>query len=116
MINGIFFWSASKTDVRTYGNIQKIATKQGDDYIIGCLLDYVYFKSYHKMISIDLSKQQVLDVISKPIQEMNFTENLDRPGNRKMFFTIWELRETILYFSQGTVSVVNSFFFNVILR
>ena len=40
------------------------------------------------MIVIDLSKQQVIDAVSKLIQEMNFTENLDRPGNTKMFFTI----------------------------
>ena len=29
--------------MRTYDNIQKIATGQGDDYTTGCLLDYNYF-------------------------------------------------------------------------
>ena len=43
-------------NIRAYGNIQKIATGQGYDYVNGCLLDYVYFKNYFKMIAIDLSK------------------------------------------------------------
>ena len=41
---------------KTYENIGKIATGQEDDYTTGCLLDYSYFKSYCKMIAIDLSK------------------------------------------------------------
>ena len=40
--------------MRTYNNIQKIATGQGDDYTTGCLLDYNYFNNYYKMIAIDL--------------------------------------------------------------
>ena len=43
--------------MRTYDNIQKIATVQGDDYTTGCLLDYNYFNNHDKMIAIDLSKQ-----------------------------------------------------------
>ena len=31
-----------KNDLRTYGNIQKIATGQGDDYTTGCLLEYIF--------------------------------------------------------------------------
>ena len=39
-----FFDQSVKTDLRTYDNIQKLATGQGDDYTTGCLLDYPYFK------------------------------------------------------------------------
>ena len=39
--------------MRTYQNIQKIETGQGDDYKTGCLLDYPYFKKYYKMIATD---------------------------------------------------------------
>ena len=39
----------------TYENIRKIDTGQGDDYTIGCLLDYSYIKENYKMIVIDLS-------------------------------------------------------------
>ena len=33
-----------KTSIRTYDNIKKIATGQGDDYTVGCLVDYNYLK------------------------------------------------------------------------
>ena len=51
MIDRKKFWSTSKK-MLTYDNIQKIETSQEDDDIIDCLLDYVYFKSYYKIIAI----------------------------------------------------------------
>ena len=106
MINGLnFFDRPVKNNLTIYDNIQKIATGQGDDYITGCLLDYPYFKTYYKMIAIDLSKQQALDADSKTIQQINFTANLDQPGNTT-FFTAKEAKETVLDFSQGTVTVL----------
>ena len=56
-----FFDQTIRNNLITYDNIRKIATGQEDDYTTGCLLDYNYFKNYHKMIAIDLSKQQGLD-------------------------------------------------------
>ena len=38
-----FFDQPIKNNKRTYENIKKIATGQGDDYTNGCLLDYLYF-------------------------------------------------------------------------
>ena len=58
------------------------------------------------MIAIDLSKQQALDAPPKAIQEINFTRNLDRDGNTKMFFNTEEIKETIWDFSQRTVKVL----------
>ena len=87
-------------------NIRKIATGQGDDYTAGCLLDYSYFKDRYKMIAIDLSNRQVLDVDPRAIQQINFTANLDRAGNTTMFFITEETKETVLDFSQGTVKVL----------
>ena len=55
------FDKSIKNDFKTYENIKKIATDQGDDYTTGCLLDYPYFKENYKMIAIDSSKQQILD-------------------------------------------------------
>ena len=54
-----------KYDIRTYENIRKIATGEGDDYTTGCLLDYDYFKKHYKMIAVDLSKKQALAPIHK---------------------------------------------------
>ena len=94
------------SDLKTYENIRKIATGQGDDYTTGCLLDYSYFKDYYKIIAIYLSKQQVLDADPKVIQQINFTANLDRVGNTTMFFITEEAKETMLDFPQGTVKVL----------
>ena len=55
----------------------KIVTGQGDDYTTGCLLDYPYFKENYKMIVIDFSKRQALDVDPRAIKKINFNANLD---------------------------------------
>ena len=87
MIDGKnFFDQPINSDLKTYENIRRIATGQGDDYTTGCLLDYSYFKENYKMIAIDLSKQQALDADPRAIQQINFTANLDRAGNTTMFF------------------------------
>ena len=52
-----------------------ISTDQGDDYTTGCLLDYPYFKDSHRMITVDLSKQQALDTDLRANQQINFTAN-----------------------------------------
>ena len=77
MIDGKkLFDQPGKKDKVTYENIRKIATGRGDDYTTGCLLDYIYFKNYYKMIAVDLSKQQVLDADPKAIQQINFTAKI----------------------------------------
>ena len=55
------------------------------------------------MIAVDLSEQQALDADPKGIQQINFTENLDRAGHTKLFFIIEGEKETIFDFSEGTV-------------
>ena len=86
MIDGkSFFDQTVKKNKIAYENIRKIATGQGDDYMNGCLLDYTYFKDYYKMIAIDLTKEQALDPDRKAIQHINFTTNLDRTGNTRIF-------------------------------
>ena len=67
---------------------EKIATGQGDNYTTGCLLDYNYFKKHHKIIVIDLRKQQTLDADPKAIQQINFIGNRDGNNNRLIFFII----------------------------
>ena len=73
-------WSTSKNDLRTDGDIQNIATGQGDDCTTGCLQNYHYFKENYKMMTKDLSKQQAHNTDPKLIQKINFTRNLDHPG------------------------------------
>ena len=57
------------------------------------------------MIAVDLSKQQALYAGPRTIQQINFTANLDRAGNTRIYFILEEAKETILDFSQGTVKV-----------
>ena len=107
MINGEnFFDQPIKNNKVTYDNISKIATGQGDDHTTGCLLDYPYFVDTYKMIAVDLSKQQALDAGPRAIQQINFTANLDRAGNTRVYFILEEAKETILDFSQGTVKLL----------
>ena len=69
MIDGKnFFDQPINSHLKTYDNIRKVVTGQGDDYTTGCLLEYIYFKYYYKMIVLDLSKQQVVDADPKAIQ------------------------------------------------
>ena len=70
------------------------------------MLDYTYFKENYKMITIDLSKQQALDTDPREIQQINFTENLDRDGNTTMLFIIEKAKETAFEFSQGLINVL----------
>ena len=101
LINGEnFFDQPIKNNKVTYENIRKIAIGQGDDYTTGCLLNYQYIKDYYKMIAVDLSKQQALDPDPRAIQQINFTGNLDRAGNTRIYFILEEAEETILDFSQ----------------
>ena len=108
-----FFDQPIKNNKVTYENIRKIATGQGDDYATGCddyatgcLLDYPYFADAYKMIAVDLSKQQALDADPRAIRQIDFTANLDRAENTRVYFILEEAKEIILDFSQGTVKVL----------
>ena len=90
MINGEnLFNQPIKNNKITYENISKIATGKGDDCTTGCLLNYPYFKDSHKMIAVDLSKQEILNRGDpRAIQQTNFTANLDTPDNTRIYFIL----------------------------
>ena len=72
MIDGKTFLNQRvKNNTITHENITQIATGQEDDYTAGCLLNYIYFKNYYKIIVVDLSKQQALDADPKATQQTN---------------------------------------------
>ena len=49
MIDGRNFFDQPVNNMsKTYEIIRKIATGKGDDYTIGCLVDYPYFKEITK--------------------------------------------------------------------
>ena len=57
------------------------------------------------MIAVDLSKQQALGADPRAIQKINFTANLDRKGNTRIYIILEQPKETILNFAQGTIKV-----------
>ena len=48
----------------------------------------------------------MLDADPKAIQQINFTANLDRAGNTRIYFILEEAKETVSDFSQRTVNVL----------
>ena len=105
MIDGKnFFDQPVKRDIRTYDNIRKITTGQGDDYTTGCLLNYNYSKKYYKMVAIDLSKQQAFDADPKAIQQINFTGNLEEQST--ILFFLYCFR----FFTRNCKSILILFF------
>ena len=99
MIDGRYvFDQPINNQIKTYENIRKIATGQGDDCTTGSLLNYPYFKENYIIIAIDLSKQQTLDADPRSIQKINFTGNLYRAAGTFIFFIV-EASSRILDFS-----------------
>ena len=58
------------------------------------MLEYTYFRDTYKIIAVDLSKQQTLDSDRKAVQQINFTANLDRAGNPRIYFIIEAAKQT----------------------
>ena len=103
MIDGRnFFNQPKKSDLKTYDNIRKIATDQGDDYTGGYLLDHPYFKKCYKIIAKDLSKQQKLNADPKTIQKINFIRNLDRVISTTMFLLLKRKRSSFRFFKKNS--------------
>ena len=55
------------------------------------------------MIVVDLSKQEILNINPRANQQINFTANLDRAGNTRIYFSLEEAKKNKLDFSQETV-------------
>ena len=88
-----FFNQPIKNNKVTYEDVRKICTGSSDDYTTVSLLDYPYFKDSYKMVAIDLSRQQALDAYPRAIQQINFTANLDRAGNTRIYFILEEAKK-----------------------
>ena len=105
-IDGRNFYDQPINDsIKQYDEIRKISTGQGDDYTIGCLLGFPYFKNNYRLIAADLSKQKALDADSREIQQIIFTGKIKATvANTRVviFYILEKSKETILEFSKGT--------------
>ena len=99
-----FFNQQVKNVLRTNENIRKISNGHEDDYN-WLFARLPLFQKMCKLVAIDLNKQQARDADPKAIQQINFTENLERDRHTTIFFNIKEAKETIFDFSQGTMRV-----------
>ena len=78
LIHGRNFYDQPINDqIKKYDEIKKIATGKGDDYTAGCLLDYQYIKNHYQLLSCNLSKQAILDVDPRAVQQIEFYEKLE---------------------------------------
>ena len=91
-----------KTEEEAYEKIIDIS--RNNEYTMGNLLDYDYFKKYYKLIAIDLSKQQVLQENEDLTQQINFIGRLEQAPN--VFIIIEKKENTILEFSQNFANVI----------
>ena len=105
----IFLDQPVKNNIRIHEYTWKIATGQEHDYWSAGLLENNYFKKYHKVIVIDLSKQRAVDTGPKAIQQTNFTGNLESISST--FFIIEEAKKLILNFSREIMKVFLFFLF-----
>ena len=93
MINGEnFFDKPVQNDKVTHDNFKNICTGFGNDYTAGSVLDYPCFKDNYGMIAVDLSKQQILDSDPRAVEQINFTANLHRAGNTRIYFILEEAK------------------------
>ena len=58
------------------------------------------------MLARDLSKQQALDTDPRTTQQIDFTVNLDRANNTRIFFILDEAKETLSGFLREIVKVL----------
>ena len=99
-----FYDQPINDSIRKYDETRKIATGKGDNYAIGCLLDYDYFQKNYQLIAVDLSKQREIDADPRAIQQIEFIGMLKTRSN---LFTILEKsKETTLEFYKGTAKVM----------
>ena len=97
-----FFDLPIKAEEEAYEKIIDIC--RNNEYTTGNLLDYDYFKKHYKLITIDLSKQQVLQENEDLIQQINFIGRLTEAAD--VFIIIEKRENTILEFSQNLANVI----------
>ena len=104
LIDGRNFYDNSiESDIEKYRELKKVMIGKGEDYTIGSLLDFDYFKKHYKLVAVDFSKQTELDADPRAIQQIEFKYMLET--NSTIYWILEKSKETILKFYKGTVKV-----------
>ena len=112
-VNTLFVLAFENEDDRTRDDEYYLPTVEIKDYNIIINGENFFdqpIKNNKVTYAVDLSKQQALDADPRAIQQINFTANLDRAGNTRVYFILEEAKETILDFPQGTVKVLKIYY------
>ena len=72
-----FYDNPIESDIEIYRELKRVMIGKGEDYAIGSLLDYDYFKKHYKLVAVDSSKQKELDVDPRAIQQIEFKYMLE---------------------------------------
>ena len=102
LMDEIFMITQSK-EILKNREVKKVMIGKGEDYTIGSLLDYDYFKKNYKLVAVDLSKQKELDADPRAIQQIEFKYTLGT--NSTIYWILKKSKDTILEFYKGTVKV-----------
>ena len=95
-----FFDLLAKNEEKAYKKIKDMTNN--NDYTIGNLLDFAYFKENYRLITSDLSKQTKL----KNPQQINFIGKLSRRSGATMFFITEKSEETTFNLSQNSATIM----------
>ena len=98
----LFFELPVKNMEETYQKI--IDMGYNDDYTIGNLIDFEYFKQHYKLIGVDLSKQKELE--NDVTQQINFIGSLEQAAT--LFIIIEHREQTTIDFSQNSATIFST--------
>ena len=100
-----FFLLVNKSDIRTYENIAKVATAQGNNYTAGFFLGFfAWLSKPQRKLRTDCNRSK--QTISTRFWSWSWSGNLERPENTTIFFIIEEVKEIILDFPKWTMKVL----------
>ena len=85
-----------------YDKVRKVSSGQSADYTTACLFDYAYFKDNYRLISDDLSKQKIQQIVFQGV-----VGGADWTKIR-MYTILQKSKETVLEFCKGTAISANS--------
>ena len=100
------------SDLKRREEIQKLTTRQDEDYTPKSLLDCEYIKNHYKIIAVDLRRQRELDTNPKSIHQIDSIGKLQNDdgenvnGTQSMFVLTILNKEARLKFSQRSVTVL----------